>query len=144
MKTITPFNNTPTIVHVTELPLLEKLSLGFGFNPGFIGNPPKIPTLRVNVKLLTDTKNDGQIKIATYDSVYRIEGEGLVLEDHIYACCEQAVYAMKKFLQFDKIGRSIPQELIQIAGKEAFEDDLTHLAKFLNATEGKRNFPTKE
>jgi len=51
---------------------------------------------------------------------------------------------MKKFLQFDKIGRPIPQELIQIAGKEAFEDDLTHLAKFLNATEGKRNFPTKE
>ena len=150
MKTIIPFNNTPTIIHVNELPVFNKASLFFGFNPGFIGNKDSplpnadnTPTVRVTVKLMNTGANGEQIKIATYESVYKIQGEGLVLEEHIYDCCQQAVYAMTMFLKYDQIGRSIPHELMVCPGKEAFEDDLIHLAKFLNATEGKRNFPTK-
>ena len=138
MKTIEPFNNTPTIVHVNELPTLNNPSFGFGFNPGKLGD---IPTLRVNVKLLVSGDNNKEIKIATYDSIYKIQGEGLILEDHIYACCQQAIYAMQKFLQFDGIGRSIPKEIFQCPEKEAFEDDLIDMARALNAIDGKRGFP---
>jgi hypothetical protein len=140
MKTISPLNNTPTIVHITEFPPLNNLLFNFGFNTGQYGD---VPTVRVNVKLVNGIGAE-QIKIATYDSVYQIQGEGLVLEDHIYDCCLQAIYAMKMFLQFDEIGRSIPQEIFQCPGKEAFENDLVHLAKVLNSFEGKRNFPMEE
>lgn len=138
MKTIEPFGNTPTIIHVKELPLLNNPSFGFGFNPGKLGD---IPTLRVNVKLLVSGSNNEEIKIATYDSRYKIQGEGLVLEDHIYACCQQTIHAMQMFLQFDIIGRSIPKEIFQCPGKEAFEADLIDMAKALNAMEGKRGMP---
>ena len=143
MKTIEPFNNTPTVVHVKELPPLNSPSFNFGFNVGGIGKIGEkgIPVLTVNVKLTVVGDNKEQIKISTYDSKYKLQGDGLILEDHIYSCCEQAIYAMKRFAQFDEIGRSIPQEIFQCPGKEAFEDDLSDLAKALNAIEGKRGFP---
>ena len=138
MKTISPFNNTPTIVHVSVLPPINDPSFFFGFNPGKYGNDP---TVRITVKLIFNSNSKEQIKIATYQSVYSIKGEGLILEDNIYVCCQQAIYAMQMFLQFDEIGRSIPKEIFLCPGKEAFEDDLVHLAKALNALEGKRGFP---
>lgn len=86
--------------------------------------------------------NDNKpIKIATYKSGYKIEGEGLILEEHVYNCCQQLIYAMKMFLQYNEIGRSIPQEIFLCPGKEAFQDDLMLMAKALNAIEGKRAFP---
>ncbi len=141
MKTIRPFNNTPTIVHVTKLPELTNCNFDFGFNPGKLGDTP---TIRVNVKFIAGGNTNNPIKIATYDSAYEIKGEGLVLEDHIYACCQQAVHAMKLFLQYNEIGRSIPQDIIQCPGKDAFVNDLTELAKMLNAIDGKRGFPNPE
>lgn len=42
MKTITPFQNTPTIVHVNELPPINGGFLTFGFNPGKFGDSPFI------------------------------------------------------------------------------------------------------
>jgi len=62
----------------------------------------------------------------------------LVLEEHIYGCCQQAIYAMQLFLHCHEIGRSIPKQLYIRQGKESFEDDLVHLAKYLNAIEGKQ------
>jgi hypothetical protein len=139
MKTIRPFNNTPTVVHVKELPPLIDLFFNFGYIPGKIDGSP---TIRINVDLITkESAGTKQIKIATYNSFYEIKGEGLVLEQHIYDCCQQAIYAMKIFLQFHEIGKTIPQEIFQCPGKEAFVNDLVHLAKMLNAVEGKRKFP---
>ncbi len=138
MKTIQPTNNTPTIVHVKELPPLLNPSFNFGFNPIKWGNTPAI---RINVDLLVQGDNKATIKIATYNSIYKIEGEGLILEEHLYACCQQAIYAMQLFSKFHAVGRSIPQEIFQCPGKEAFEVDLIHLAKALNSIEGKRPFP---
>lgn len=138
MKNIRPFNNTPTIVHISQPVLITNTAFFFGFNPGKLG---KTPTVRVNVRLISNAGSKNEIRIATYDSIYEISGEGLVLEDHIHACCEQAVYAMKIFLQYNEIGRTIPQAIFRCPGKEAFGDDLIVLAKSLNSLEGKRGFP---
>lgn len=138
MKSITPTHNTPTIVHVPKLPPLNGSSLDFGFNPGKMGD---IATIRVNVSLSVKGEGNNRIKICTYDSLYKISGEGLVIEDNIYVCCVQAVHAMKMFLQFDSIGRHIPPELILCPVKEVFEEDLIDMAKALNAVDGKRGFP---
>lgn len=59
-----------------------------------------------------------------------------------YNHCQQAIYAMQIFLPSHEIGRAIPKELFQCPGIESFEDDLSHLAKALNAIEGKRGFPS--
>ncbi len=139
MKTIIPFNNTPTIVHVSKLPPLTNPSLDFGFN---IGSDGGTPILQVNIIFTVTGNGTSPISIATYNSHYKITGEGLIVEEHIFDCCRQAVYAMKKFLQLQEIGRAIPDESIQCPGKEAFEGDLIHLAKALNAIEGKRGFPS--
>ena len=137
--TIYPFNNTPTVVHVTKLPEISQGFLSFGFNPGKKGTNP---IAHINVKFVVDTPTDKQVKICTYDSYYEIVTEGLIIEDDIYGCCQQAVYAMKRFLQFDEIGRSIPEEYLHCPGKEAFADDLIVLAKALNALGGRREgFP---
>lgn len=143
MKTIEPFNNTPTVIHVKELPPLNSPSFDFGFNVGGIGKIGEkgIPVLTVNVKLIVIGENKERIKIATYDSKYKITGEGLILDEHIYTCIQQAIYAMQIFLPLHQIGRTIPKKIFLCPGKESFEDDLSHLSKALNAIEGKRGWP---
>lgn len=138
MKTLQPFNNTPTIIHVTELPPLTNASFAFGFNPGKFG---EIPTVRINIKLLALAGNKEHVKIATYDCIYKVMGEGLILEEHIYECCRHAIASMQMFAKYHPIGKSIPPEIFRCPEKEAFENDLIHLAKALNSIEGKRPFP---
>ncbi len=125
-------------MHVTELPPLNACSLGFGFNPGEMDNTPAV---RVNVSFFVNGAGSNPIRICTYDSVYKISGEGLVIEEDIYTCCMHATSSMKNFLQFDAIGRKIPPELILCPAKEVFGEDLINIAKALNAIDGKRGFP---
>lgn len=140
MKNITPLNNTPTIILVKELPVMNGGALSFGFGTGITGD---IPTLRINVTFLGNVPTTKQqVKIATYESLYKIEGDGKIIEDEIYACCQQAVYAMRMFLQYDEIGRAIPEEYTLCPGKEAFEADLIDVAKMLNALGGKGKYPS--
>lgn len=138
MKTIRPFNNIPTVFHVTELPPFKNPRYGFGYQ---FGKKGENPALRVKVDLLVSGEGDTTIKVATYNSWYEIEGEGLILEDTVFACCQQAIYGMKIFCQFHEIGRSIPESFFQPPAKEAFEDDLVEVAKALNSIDGKRPFP---
>lgn len=138
MKKIEPFTNEPIKVHVAEIPTLNSPSLQFAYKPGKHND---IATLKLNIKLLVKGVDDNKTEIATYVCTYKVSGEGLVIDDHIYKCLEHATHSMKVLLQFDKIGRSIPQQFFQCPEREVFEDDLTFLAKHLNAIDGKRPFP---
>lgn len=138
MRNITLFNNRATIVHVPALPSMKGGALAFGFAPGKLN---ETPTVRINIKSFGYLLNDEQIHLATYEATYKIEGEGFVIEDNIYSCCNHATDAMRKFLEFHEIGRSIPDSYTLCPGKEAFGDDLIDVAKVLNAAEGKRGFP---
>ncbi|SDW83857.1 hypothetical protein SAMN05444410_10695 [Hydrobacter penzbergensis] len=140
MKTITLTHNTPAVFHVRELPPLKEMALGFGFNPGKMGEDAAI---RINISLSVNGENGIRIIVCTHDSMYKMEGEGLVIEDNIFDCCLNSISLMKMFLKFHQLGRLLLQELNSLAlpSKDSFGEDLIDVAKALNAIEGKRGFP---
>ena len=143
MKTISIVSNIKPIVYVNKIPALYGSSFTFGFAPGGLATDRVIhtPILRIGVDLSTNDKEGNIIKLATYETTYKMEGEGLIIEDNIYSCCQTTVHGMKTLIRFHPVGRSIPQEIFLCSPKEAFEDDLIQTAKELNAIDGKRGFP---